>query len=35
MSEKKVSSVTPIEDFAVHKKHPHKSDFDEEAKRKK
>lgn len=35
MSEKKASTIVPIEDFQVTKKGPHMSDFDEELRRKK
>lgn len=34
MQEKKVSSVTPIDDFLVQKKPPHISEYDEEMKSK-
>lgn len=35
MSEKKASTITPIEDFQVTKKIPHHSEFDDEVSRRK
>jgi hypothetical protein len=34
MSEKKASSIVPLEDYQVTKKGPHMSEFDEEMRRK-
>lgn len=35
MSERKASTITPIEDFQVTKKGPHMSEFDEDLRRKR